>query len=61
MLREVVAEEARGVGLLQELQPIGVQLLQRGVLTVDPIEQPELYSSHRASSAGADERGPPKR
>src|SRR5262245_39959389 len=53
VLREVVAEEACGIRFLQELQPVVVELMQRDLAPVDPIEHPERYLSHHSSSAAS--------
>jgi hypothetical protein len=41
VLRQVVAEKIGGVGRLQELQPLLIELMQGGLAPVNPIEQPK--------------------
>ena len=49
MLGQVIAEESRRFRLLQELQPIFVELAERSLLPpIDPVEHPEVRGRHRS-------------
>ena len=47
VLGQVVGVEAGGLGRLQELQPLLVELLERCRAPIDPVEQPEGHLCHR--------------
>ena len=46
VLGKMVTQESGGVGCFQQAQPLFVQLLQRCLAPVDPIEQSKFYLLH---------------